>query len=205
MRRVNTRTFLTMTLGLALLAGGLVLGSNMAFRYKASFQVPNRDYWVSLPYHNEYADAQDICAVIGPNASLVSRFDTEKQVRQDWTCPWGKNFDVRPGEGLFARVNGPASPVFAGHHDPNLSIPVTGFTHPGRDYYLSIPFSTTAEVAGDICQEVPYATLVTRFDTQSGIAHSWTCPWGNNFDIHPGEAFRVRVNKASGGFIPAHY
>jgi hypothetical protein len=205
MRRVDTRTLLTMTLGLVLLAGGLVLGSNMAFRYKASFQVPDRDYWLSLPYHNEYTEAQDICRTIGPGASLVSRFDTQKQVRQDWTCPWGRNFDLTPGEGLFVRVSDPASPIFTGHHDPNLRIPVSGFVHPGRDYYLSLPYSTRAEVANDLCQEVPYAVLVTRFDSQSGIAHSWTCPWGNNFSIETGEAFRIRVNKPSGGFIPAHY
>jgi hypothetical protein len=177
----------------------------MAFKYKASFTVPLRDYWLSLPYHHNYDTAQSICKAIGPYTAMVSRYHSELQYRVDWTCPWGTDFHPVPGEGLFVRVLGTETAIFTGSHDPNLKIPIGGFNHPGRDYYLSIPYHTTATVAQDLCREIPHASLVTRFDTQSGIAQSWTCPWGDNFAIQPGEALRVRVYQRSDGFIPAHY
>lgn len=199
------KTVLTLSLALVLVVGGLVVASNMGFKFVPNFTTPNADYWLSVPYNNNYTVAQDVCDDLG-SATLVSRFDTPSGVRQDWTCPFGNNFSVTSGEGLFIRVGSASTPVIVGSHDPSLTIPAGGFTVANADWFLSIPYHTTAAVADDICSEVgPNATLVSRFDTASGVRQDWTCPFGNNFSVNIGEALAVRVGSATSAFTPSHY
>lgn len=200
------KTVLTLSLALVLVVGGLVVASNMGFKYVPNLNTAGKDFWLSVPYNNNYTVADDVCSDLGPNATIVSRFDTATSIRQDWTCPFGNNFAVTSGEGLFVRVSGPATPTVVGSHDPSLTIPQGGFTVAGSDWYLSIPYHTTAAVADDICTEVgPTATIVSRFDTATGIRQDWTCPFGNNFSINIGEALAVRVSSPTAAFQPAHY
>jgi hypothetical protein len=46
---------------------------------------------------------------------------------------------------------------------------------------------------------------VSRFDTSTRLREDWTCPFGNNFTVQPGESLAVRVNQAGPGFVPSHY
>lgn len=201
---MTRKTLLTLSLAAVLVAGGLVVASNMGFKFVPGMVTPGVDHWLSVPYNNNYSVANDVCNDIGPTATLVSRFDSGTGIRQDWTCPWGTAFTVTSGEGLFVRVSASTTPVLVGSHDPNLTIPQAGFTV-GVDNFLSIPYHTTATVANDICAEVGNASLVSRFDTPTQIRQDWTCPWGTNFTINIGEALGVRVSGANPGFIPAHY
>jgi hypothetical protein len=199
-------TMLTLGLALALMVAGLVVASNMGFRHVADFSVTSRDYWVSVPYKNHYSVAQDVCEDLGPSAILVSRFDTPAKIRQDWTCPFGSNFPVTPGERLFIRVSAPTTPVISGSHDPELAIPIGGFTVANKDHFLSIPYHAVAALADDLCNEIgPTATVVSRFDTQFGLRQDWVCPLGNNFSIRTGEAVAVRVSAPTSAFVPDHY
>jgi hypothetical protein len=199
------KTVLTLSLALVLVVGGLVVASNMGFKYVPNFAVPSADYWLSVPYNNNYTVADDVCNDLGA-ATLVSRFDTPTGIRQDWTCPFGTNFTVTSGEGLFVRVGSASTPVIVGSHDPTLAIPAGGFTVVNTDWFLSIPYHTTAAVADDICLEVgPNATLISRFDTGTGIRQDWTCPFGTNFTVNIGEALAVRVGAATSAFTPSHY
>ena len=130
------KTVLTLSLALVLVVGGLVVASNMGFKFVPNFAVANTDYWVSVPYNNNYTVAQDVCDDVGVSATLVSRFDTPTSLRQDWTCPFGNNFTVNSGEGLFVRVGAPTTPTIVGSHDPNLSIPApSGFTVANTDWF----------------------------------------------------------------------
>ena len=200
------RTLLTLALSLLLVASGLVVASNMAFNYEADFSVINKDYWVSLPYLNGYAQAQDVCGDLGPEISVVSRFDTPTGLRLDWTCPYGNNFALVPGEGLFLRVSAPSAPPIVGSHDPHLAIPLGGFNYVSRDWFLSVPYHTKAAIAHDICKEIGrLAVLVSRFDTELGLRQDWACPRGNNFAIRAGEAIAVRVDEVTPAFVPSHY
>jgi hypothetical protein len=176
----------------------------MGFKWAPTWTVVNTDYWVSLPFRGTWSAAADICGLV-PNSTLVSRFDTMAGIREDWTCPFGNNFSVNPGEGIFVRVGSTSSPVFVGSHDDEAVIPAGGFSVANRDYYLAIPYHTTATVADDICTELPDATIVSRFDTAGGIRQDWTCPFGNNFTVRPGESLAVRVSQTGPGFIPSHY
>jgi hypothetical protein len=197
-----------MALGLApaLMVAGLVVASNMAFKYVPDFSVTLADYWVSVPYRNHYSVAQDVCDDVGPTTTLVSRFDTPTGVRQDWACPFGNNFPVTPGEGLFIRVSAPTAPVITGAHDPDLAIPIGGFTVANKDWFLSLPYHAIARIANDLCKEVyPTPTLVSRFDTEWRIRQDWACPFGNDFTIRAGEAIAVRVGTATPAFVPKHY
>ena len=202
----SRKILLTLSLVSALVVAGLVVASNMAFKHVPDFSVINSDYWVSVPYRNHYSLAQDVCDDVGPTTTLVSRFDTPTGVRQDWTCPFGNNFPVTSGEGLFLRVSAPTSPVISGSHDPDLAIPIGGFTVENRDWFLSIPYHSTLAIANDICKEIyPTPTLVSRFDTEHGIRQDWTCPFGNDFAIRAGEGVAVRVGTATPAFVPPHY
>ena len=197
---------LTAVLGLT----GLAISSQMAIRATLSL-TPGDDIWISLPYRYTGAVAQDVCDDIGPRATLVSRFDSNTALRKDWTCPFGDNFALIPGEGIWVRVSddltdAPVSWVVSGSHWPGLPIPMGGFTQPGVDYIISLPFHTTSTLAQDVCDAVgPTATLVSRFDTASGNRIDWTCPFGDNFPIGVGEAFAVRVSAPTPPFVPAHY
>jgi hypothetical protein len=201
---MTRKTLLTLSLATVLVAGGLVVASNMGFKFVPNLVTPGVDHWLAVPYNNNYSVANDVCKDIGPTAILVGRFDSPTQIRYDWTCPWGTSFTVTSGEGLFVRVNASSTPVIVGSHDPNLTIPQGGFTV-GVDNFLSIPYHTTATVANDVCAEVGNATLVSRFDTPTAIRYDWTCPWGTNFTINIGEALAVRVGGVNAGYIPAHY
>jgi hypothetical protein len=198
------RTLICLGLALALFVGGLVVASNMGFKWAPTWTVVNKDYWVSLPYRATWGSAQDLCSLV-PNASLVSRFDPAAAIREDWTCPFGNNFAVTPGEGLFIRVSATSSPVFVGSHDDAQVVPAGGFGVANRDYFVAIPYHTTANVADDICGDVPDATLISRFDTATAVREDWTCPFGNNFSVRPGESVAIRVSQPGPGFIPSHY
>jgi hypothetical protein len=202
----SRRTLLTLGFAVALLVAGLVVAANMGFKHVADFSVAGRDYWVSVPYKNHYGVAQDVCEDVGPNAILVSRFDTPTEVRQDWTCPFGNNFPITSGEGLFLRVDEPTTPIISGSHDPDLAIPVGGFTVANEDWFLSIPYHHVAANASDLCDEIgPTVTLVSRYDTGTGYRQDWVCPLGTNFPIRDGEAVAVRVSVPTSAFVPEHY
>jgi hypothetical protein len=200
------RTLLVTTLVILLLVGGLAVGSNMGFKYAPTFPGSeiNVDHWVSLPYKSAFASADEVCNVV-PNASLVSRFDPVSAFRVDWTCPFGDNFDLNPGEGVFIRVTAASNPVFVGSHDPDLEIPVGGFTVSGIDHIVSIPYHTTAVTAQDLCDEIANSTLVSRFDPVSQSRIDWSCPFGSDFAIPRGEAFAVRVGVTGPGWKPDHH
>jgi hypothetical protein len=198
------RTLISLGLVLVLFLGGLVVASNMGFKWAPTWSVVNTDYWISLPYRGTWSTAQDLCDLV-PNSTLVSRFDPSASVRTDWTCPFGNNFGLTPGEGLFIRVSASSSPVFVGSHDDELTIPAGGFTVTATDYFLAIPYHTTAAVADDICTEIADATVVSRFDTGTGVRADWTCPFGDNFTVNPGESLAVRVSQPGPGFVPSHY
>lgn len=198
------RTLICLGLVLVLVLGGLVVASNMGFKWAPTWSEINKDYWISLPYRGSWSVADDLCGLV-PNSTLVSRFDPVGSVRLDWTCPFGNNFALTPGEGFFVRVSASSSPVFVGSHDDDLEIPVGGFAVANSDYFLSIPYHTTAAVADDVCAEVADAIIVSRFDTSTGVREDWTCPFGNNFTVRPGESLALRVSQPGPGFVPSHY
>jgi hypothetical protein len=198
-------TIIALGLWAAFCASGLLLASNMGLMHRASFALADADYWLSLPYNSELQKAQDLCEAIGPEASRIAYFDSDSGLRVEWHCPFGSNFDLRPGQGLFVRVSAPAGAVLLGSHDQDVVVPEGGFTHVGRDYYLSIPYHTTATTADDLCGQIPHVSLIARFDTELNTTESWTCPYGKNFTLRAGEALLVQVDAPSSGFVPDHY
>jgi hypothetical protein len=199
------RAIIALGLWLVLSATGLLVASNMGLMHRASFPLGGVDYWLSLPYSTEMQKAQDLCEAIGPEADLIAYFDSESNTRVEWHCPFGSNFDLRPGRGIQVRVSAPAGVVLLGSHDQSVMVPEGGFTHPGRDYYLALPYHTTAAVAADLCEEIPHVSVISRFDADLNTTQTWTCPFGTNFALRTGEALLVQVSAPSAGFIPDHY
>ncbi|MHC4997254.1 MAG: hypothetical protein ACYTGQ_19640 [Planctomycetota bacterium] len=200
------RTLLIGTLVAVLLLSGLAVGSNRAFKYtiQISEQNANVDHWLSLPYRMDYTTANDLCAA-SPEASLISRFDAATMSRVDWTCPFGNNFPLSPGEGVIIRTQAASSPVFAGSHEPGMLVPPGGFVRAGVDHLIALPYHSTAERAAHLCLEVPNATLISRFDVETRQRVDWTCPYGTNFSLRYGEALAIRVDAPNEGFVPQHY
>lgn len=200
----SRRSFVLLGAALLLLTLGVALSSNMAFRWAPNWTVTNTDHWISLPYRGSWSTADDLCGVI-PNVTLVSYFDSATGFRVDWACPFGGDFPIVPGLGVFVRVGASSSPVFVGSHIDDLEVPLGGFSVSDRDHFLSIPYHTTSSTAEDICAELPSATLVSRFDPETGVRSDWACPFGRNFSIRLGESLAVRVSEPGPGFIPSHY
>lgn len=199
------RAIIALGIWLVLSASGLLVASNMGLMHRASFNVSGVDYWLSLPYSSSLQKAQDLCEAIGPEATLIAYFDSDSAVRVEWHCPFGANFDLRPGQGIIVRVNAPAEVVLLGSHDQDVVVPEGGFVHVGRDYYLSLPYHSTASVANDLCDQIPHVSVISRFDTDLNTTQTWTCPFGTNFALRTGEALLVQVSAPSSGFVPDHY
>ena len=198
-------TVTLLALAVLLTASGLLVASNMGVMVRASFSTPGVDHWLSLPFRTALADAQDVCDALGPNATLVAYYDTATETRVEWSCPGGTNFSLQPGVGLMVQVSAATTATFLGAHDPSLSVPAGGFVHAGRDYYIALPYHSTAVVAQDLCAEIASAVLVSRFDPASGLSQDWTCPFGSNFTVQKGEALRIVVGVPADGFIPQVY
>jgi hypothetical protein len=203
-KSVSTFRRRALALGVAALLAmtGLAVGSNMGVMARLTLDTLRRDYWGSIPYRTDILTAQDLCATVGPSATLVSKFDSNAVARTDWACPFGDNFSITPGDGVFIRVDAASELLLLGAHDPGVQVPSGGFAHPLRDYYISLPYHTSASSANDVCGQIPNAALVSRFDTKSGVLEDWTCPFGTNFGLRTGEALRVRVTEPGPGFVP---
>jgi hypothetical protein len=208
------KVLLTLSLVAVFVAGGLVVASNMGFKYVPNWTIPVNDYWISVSYNNQYSTADDICTDIGSTATQLSRFDTPTGFRSDWTCGGpGDDFSIIAGEGYYLRVNASTTTsVLVGSPATSVTVPPGGWAATAlRDHLISIPYHTQATNAEDICNEISAvsgttAAQMSRFDTPTNFRSDWTCGGpGDNFSIQIGEGYMARVSSGTAGFSPSHY
>ena len=218
------------TVAVAMVAGGLALGSNMGFKFNAQIvagasATPKFDNWIALPDNNPYVKASNVCTSLGLNTAglnstrgVVSRLTASTGAFQNYTC--GTNtataFTVIKGEAIKIRNNATINSIVVGADDPSNTIAIAagvGAT-PKFDNWVSVPYHTTAVKAHDLCIDMGLNTtglnstrgILSRLTASSGAFQNYTC--GTNtataFTVTVGEGIKVR-NNASKSWLASHF
>jgi hypothetical protein len=228
----NSKWIVAATAVVALVAGGLALGSNMGFKFNAQIFGPGvpatakGDSWLTLPDNSPYNKANILCTQLGlistgapAGRGIVARLIASTGGSVIYTC--GQNtalaFNIVQGEGIRLRnpvlING----IIVGSDNPNNTTPIFGPGVPATakgDNWVSVPYHTTAIKANDLCADMGLTTtgapagrgLVARLIASTGGSVIYTC--GQNtalaFNLVTGEAVRVR-NPSSKSWLPSHF
>jgi len=226
----NSKWLVAATAVVALVAGGLALGSNMGFKFNAQMNaagtpLPKGDNWLTLPDNSPYNKANILCqqlglAATGPNTTrgLVGRLIASTGGSQSYTC--GSStvaaFSLVQGEGVRVRNPSLINGIIVGSDNPNNSTPIAAFGTPlpKGDNWVSVPYHTTAVKASDLCTDAGLTTtgpntargLVGRLIASTGGSQSYTC--GSStvaaFALVTGEAARIR-NPVPKSWLPSHF
>ena len=226
----SSKWVIAATAAVAVIAGGLALGSNMGFKFNAQVfttggALPKGDNWLTLPDNNPYNKANLVCQHLnlvstGPNAGrgVVSRLITSTGVFQNYTCGANTALAFAPVQGESIKVRNPATinGIIVGSDNPNNTTPIvaTGGALPKGDNWVSVPYHTTAVKAHDICADIGLVStgpnagrgVVSRLITSTGVFQNYTC--GANtalaFTLVTGEGAKVR-NPVAKSWLPSHF
>lgn len=228
----RTRWIAALTAAVAVVAGGLALGSNMGFKYNAQIRgeapAPKGDNWVSIPYNSPYNKANVVCAQLGLTSTglnatrgVVARLTASSGAVQSFTCGGSAllNFAITKGEMIRVRAGTSAVAtqhgIVVGSHDPAHMQPLVAATPaPKGDNWVSLPYHTTAVKAQDLCVDMGLTSTglnsgrgtVARITASTGVIQTYTCGGSalTNFALTIGEGLRVRTS-ASGSWVPSHF
>ncbi len=121
----RTRWLIAATVAMAIVAGGLALGSNMGFKINkpltpfVAASAPVGDNWITLPYNVPYVKAQDVCDQLGlAPGDTVFRRNAATGTSQLRTCGPGifGNYVLVPGEAVRVRPAAAAGPWLPSHY-----------------------------------------------------------------------------------------
>jgi len=200
---------------LVLVAGGVSIASNMAFklnRQVISAGTGQRgSNWTSIPYINPYPTANSFCTQTGLSstgtlrATITVLDETLGSFTQAScgtpganTLPWiaGKGFNVRQ-----PTTGNPGSIIIVGSHNPShtFTIPDAGTGQRGS-YWFAVPYHTTAVSAGDLCSHFGMTSTgtlrgtVQRLDPTAGSFTQVSCgtPAATGLNLILGESVNLR-------------
>jgi cysteine-rich repeat protein len=120
--------------------------------------------WISLPTSTPIKTAEDLCAVVGPNATSVAQFFPDVNLRYTWSCAGGAGactttnpagtipepgctasacFCMDDGEGYDIRVSVDTPLHIAGCDGPvTINLPEGSAPGAGLNWLASVPFAT---------------------------------------------------------------
>ena len=226
----NSKWLIAATAVVALVAGGLALGSNMGFKFNAQVNaagtpLPKGDNWLTIPDNSPYNKANVLCqqlglASTGANSTrgLVARLIASSGGAQAYTCGTSTlaAFSIVVGEGIRLRNPTTINGIIVGSDNPNNTTPIAaaGTPLPKGDNWVSVPYHTTAVKASDLCTDIGLSTtganstrgLVARLIASTGGAQAYTCGTSTlaAFTLVTGEAARVR-NPVAKTWLPSHF
>jgi len=218
------------TVAVAMVAGGLAIGSNMGFKFNAQIVAgagasPKFDNWLSLPDNGPYPKANNICTSFGltstgPNSTrgVVTRLIASTGAPVSYTCGTATfgAFALVKGEAIKIRNNVTINSIVVGADDPTNTIPIASGVgaSPKFDNWVSVPYHTTAVKANDLCTDMgltatgPNSTrgVVTRLIASTGAPVSYTCGTATfgAFTVTVGEGIKVR-NNAAKSWLASHF
>jgi hypothetical protein len=217
----SSKWVIAATAAVAVIAGGLALGSNMGFKFNAQIHpgalpspLPEGDNWLSLPDNNPYSKANLVCQHLGlistgvnTTRGVVSRLISSSGVFQNYTCGTNTALAFAPVTGEALKVRNPATTptpvngIVVGSDNPNntTSIVAAGGALPKGDNWVSVPYHTTAIKANDLCSDMGLTTtgvntargIVSRLTASTGVIQNYTC--GTNTAL----AFTVTTGEAA--------
>lgn len=216
---------------MVVLAGGLVTGSNMGFKFNALIDTPggnpapagsNR---LSFPLNNPYGDSQGVCDQLGlePVTGTVIDFDPLGgggfgAFRTHFCGNGLTNFSLVKGRGLFlGDPNGFAggSAIIVGSHDPTFVYNLEALCTPAPcgNNWISNPYHATTVTAQDVCDDIglPAGDRVSDFDPNGpgglgfGSFNTHFCGNGlTDFTLTVGRALLIQSTAAT-AWIPSHF
>jgi hypothetical protein len=156
----------------------------------------------------------DINATAGsPVVVAISRYLRVSDSLDDYTGAAGNNFSLTPGDGYYVKVSGDVNYIIVGSHAPTLPFVFEGPGSPNSGNGIQIyalPYHTTANLAGDLINEIDLAAgsnvvvTVSRYLRLTDSLDDYTGAAGFNFPLAPGEAYYVKVTQDI-SMIPSHY
>jgi hypothetical protein len=187
-----------------------LFASNMGFKLTYNLKkTPGRTNtnYVALPAFWSGSNAQDVCNDIGAAAVQIGIYDEATDTTTSYACGGGgTNFPLTSGQGIFVKVTTDNTPwVIVGSHNDTLSIPLQKTAGRTNTNYVAVPYHTTATNAQGICNQIPQAVQIGKYDEPTDTTISYACGGGGtNFNITPGEGIFIKVTNAT-NWTPAHY
>jgi len=218
------------TMAVAMVAGGLAIGSNMGFKFNAQIVAgagasPKFDNWISLPDNSPYVKANNVCTSLGLTSTgvnstrgVVSRLISSTGGFANYTCGAATvgAFTLVKGEAIKIRNNVTINAIVVGADDPSNTIPIqTGAgASPKFDNWVSVPYHTTAVKANDLCTDMGLTStgvnstrgVVSRLIASTGGFGNYTCGAATvgAFAVTVGEGIKVR-NNAAKSWLASHF
>jgi len=231
----KSKWVIAVTMAVAMVAGGLAIGSNMGFKFNAQIvsgvgASPKLDNWLSLPDNSPYVKANNVCTSLGltatganSNRGVVSRLISSTGGFANYTCGAATvgAFTLVKGEAIKIRNNVPLGPtinsIVVGADDPSNTIPIQSGVgaSPKFDNWVSVPYHTTAVKANDLCTDMgltatgPNSTrgVVSRLIASTGGFANYTCGAATvgAFAITVGEGIKVRNPSGAKSWLASHF
>ena len=227
----NSKWLIAATAVVALVAGGLALGSNMGFKFNAQLigppsPPPKGDNWISLPDNNPYNKANVLCTQLNLVSTGVNtgRGTVSRIIASSGAFPapyvcgtavaLAFNLDAREGVRLRnpATING----IIVGSDNPNNSYTLFAVgAPPVGDNWVSVPYHTTAVKSSDLCTDIGLLSTgvnagrgtVSRIIASSGAFPApYVCGTSTAlaFNLITGDSVRVRT-PVTKPWLPSHF
>lgn len=215
---------------LAVISGGLTLGSNMGFKANYSVIVrgdaPAGDTWIALPFNNPYATASALCSQLGLTSTnaladnaTVARFDPVAGFDTFICGGLGAGFTVMDTgaecEGIKITETVARNVIVVGSHNPAQTCDIFGprGSAPAGDNWVSLPLHTTSKTAAAICTEAGLTSTnaladnatVARFDPTTGFDTFICGGLGSGFTPVTGESIKITETAGPSTWLPSHY
>ncbi len=164
--------------------------------------------WVSLPFINEYDDAEDLTSDLSPSGDPLTKITNlrDDQLFENWsftTIPFprwtGVNFAIESGRGYEVVANIDDTLAIVGSNDPDGLIHLIGNPDATNKNWVSIPYNAVYSTVSDITNEYsasgdPLVKITNLRDDQ--LFENWTFTtipfprWtGVNFAIESGRGY----------------
>jgi hypothetical protein len=226
----RSKWLIAATAAVAIIAGGLALGSNMGFKFNAQVTLagtplPKGDNWLTIPDNSPYNKAQQLCQHLGlastgasTGRGIVSRLNATTGLPQTYTCGQSTAlaFNTIVGEGLRVRNPSTINGIIVGSDNPSntTAIVAAATPLPKGDNWVSVPYHTTAIKSHDLCADIGLTStgastgrgIVSRLNSTTGLPQTYTCGQSSAlaFNLVTGEAARIR-NPVAKSWLPSHF
>ncbi|MDQ7006498.1 MAG: hypothetical protein Q9Q40_04640 [Acidobacteriota bacterium] len=196
-------------LGVALLVSGMVVASNMGFKFVPDIPA-NSAFNLSLPWNNNYTKGSELLNDL-PGVTRLQKFNPDSTFT-DWFVGASpvQNFDVIKSEAYIANAgsSGSNTAVIVGSHDPNFTLSF----NPNEAFNASAPYHQTYTKANELLSDLNGqlgSGAVSRL--QKFNADSTFTDWfvgasaTQNFNMDLGMGVIVITGNGGSGFAWPHY
>lgn len=200
-------------LALAILVGAnVVIASNMGFKLNKTLTKTSNTTntnWVSLPYEwIPLATSETVCSETAGTLSQVGKYNESTDTITAFSCGGQSTpFDIVPGEAIFVTpVTNNVSWIIAGSHNDTMTVTLKKTAGRTNTNWISVPYHSTALSSQDICNQVPAATEIGKYNESSDTFTTFVCGgFDTPFNLVVGEGIYIKVTTNNTQWTPLHY